>query len=61
MVKRLKIEAIAAKDQKAKRGIRLSNEEIKDYESAIGDKIDVDKANNEYLLQLCRQWGKSYR
>lgn len=41
---------MVAKRQKVRGWINLSSEEKKDYKSDIGDKIDPNQANNEYLL-----------
>lgn len=43
-------EAIIVKLQRAKRGIGLSNEEKKNYESDSKDKTDPDQTDDKYLL-----------
>ncbi len=45
MVERRKTEVIAAKCQRAKERISLSNEEEEIYESDTGDETDLDRAN----------------
>ena len=53
MVEKEKTKAMAARRQKAKRGISLSNEEEENYENDTGDETDPDQANNDKnLLQL---------
>ena len=42
MVKRRKIEAMAARHQRARRRISLFSEKKENYESNIGDKTDSD-------------------
>lgn len=50
MVQRRKIEAMAAKQCRARGGISLSSK--KEDESDIGNDIDPDQANDKYPLQL---------
>ncbi len=53
MIEWQKTKAMAAKHQKARRGISLSSEEEKNYESDTKDETDPDEAdNNENLLQF---------
>lgn len=52
IVERQKTEAMVAKHWKVRRGISLSNEEEKSYESDTGDEIDSNQVNDEYLLQF---------
>ena len=46
-MERRKTKAMAARRQKAKRGISLSNEEKENYESDTGEKTDPDQAGND--------------
>ncbi len=46
MVEMRVIIAMASKRQKARRGIILSNEEKKNYESDTGDETDLNQAGN---------------
>lgn len=50
MVKRQKTKSMVAKHQKAGGVISLLSEDEKNYESDIGDKTNLYKDNNEYLL-----------
>lgn len=52
IVKRRKTKAMATKYKRARRGINLSSEEERDYESDTRDKTDPNKGNDYYLLQL---------
>lgn len=52
MMEKRKIKAMAAKRQRAKKRISLSNKKKRNYESDTGDKTDLDQANNEYLLPI---------
>ncbi len=53
MVERWKIEAMAAKRQRARGGISSSSEEVENYESDTGDETVPDQANDdENPLQL---------
>lgn len=52
ILEKQKIEVIAAKWQRVREGINLFSEEKKIYESDTKDKIDLDKVDDEYLLQL---------
>lgn len=52
MVEIRKIETLATKQCKTRGGISLSREKKGNYEINIEDKIDLDQANNEYLLQF---------
>ena len=47
MVKKRKTKAMAARCQKARSGISLSNEEEENYENNIRDEIDLDQASND--------------
>lgn len=47
-----KIKAMAAKHQRAKKRISLSNKEERNYKSDTGDKTNLDQANNEYPLSI---------
>ena len=47
MVERQKIEAMAARCQRARGGISLSSKEEENYESDTGDKTDSDPAGND--------------
>ena len=58
MVERWKIETMAAKRQRARRGIDLSSEKKEDYESDTEDEMDLDQANDEYPLQLWEAMGE---
>ena len=52
-MKRQKTEAMAAKCQKARRGISLSSEREENYKSDTKDETDPDQAGNDKnLLQL---------
>lgn len=51
-MERRKIEAMAAKCQKTRKRISLSNKEKESYESDTKDEIDPNQANDEYPLQL---------
>ncbi len=46
IVERQKTEAMAAKRQRAKRGISLSSEEEETYKNNTGDETDPDQADN---------------
>ena len=53
MVERRKTEAMAARCQKTREGIRLSSEEEENYESNTGDETDPNQAGNDKnLLQF---------
>ena len=53
MVESRKIEAIAAKCQKARGRISLSSKKEESYKSEIGDETDLDQAgDNKNQLQL---------
>ena len=47
MVERRKTKTMAARRQRAKRGINLSNKEKKNYESNTKDETDPDQAGND--------------
>ena len=47
MIEKRKIKAMAARRQRARRGISLSNEEEENYEKNTGDKTDLDQASND--------------
>lgn len=51
IIKKQKIEIIATKHSKARRGISLFSEEEEDYKSNTGEEINLDQADNKYLLQ----------
>lgn len=48
MIKKRKTQAIAAKYQKARRGISMFKKEKENYNGDTKNKIDSDQANNEY-------------
>ena len=50
MAERQKIEDLAVKYQRPKRGIRLFSEKKEDYESDTKDKMDPNQANCDYPL-----------
>lgn len=52
MVERQKIEPIAAKRCKDRRGISLSSKEERNHENDTGDDRDLDQIKDKYLLQL---------
>ncbi len=53
MIERRKTEAMAARGQRARRGISLSNKEEEKYESNTRDETDPNQiGNDENLLQL---------
>ena len=47
MMERQKIEAIAARRQRAKGGISLSNKKEENYESDTRDETDLDQAGDD--------------
>ena len=52
MIKKQKIKTMTGKCYKNRRQINLSNKKEKNYKSDIRDNINLDQANNKYLLQL---------
>lgn len=48
LVEKWRTRAMAAKCQRAKKGVSLSNEEEGNYESDTRDETDPDQANNKY-------------
>lgn len=47
-----KIKAITTKQKRAKEGINLFSEKKESYKSNTKDKIDLNQANDKYLLQF---------
>lgn len=52
MVKKQKTKAMAAKPQRNRKEISLSNKKEENYKNNTENKLDLDQANNKYLLQL---------
>ena len=52
IVEKQKTRALAAKRQRARKGISLSNKKEQSYEIDTRDNIDLDQVNDEYSLQL---------
>lgn len=51
-MKKRKVKAMAVKKRGTRREIILSSEKKGNYESNIGDEIDLDQVNDKYSLQL---------
>ena len=58
IIEKLKTKIMAAKCQRAKGRIRLSNKEKGNYKNNTRDKIDLDQANYKYLLKFEKGIGK---
>lgn len=52
MIKRQKIETIAAKYHKDRDRINLSNKKEKNYKGDTRNNMDLNQANDKYLLQI---------
>lgn len=52
MIEKQKAKAMTSKQFRAKREISLFSKKNENYESDIGDKTNLDQANDEYSLQL---------
>lgn len=50
MMKKQKIKAMVIKYQKTRRGISQSSKKKSNYKSDTKDKIDLNQANNKYIL-----------